>query len=199
MNVQNDDMTPAPSKYSVRLPLTNKLNPFNLCTKICIDLLVRCHRPPIWPPALPLNLTHLGRSFESVIREPTLYRILIFHVPNLMDFICYTCKSNRLRMLFHVPNLIDFLYSTCQISWTSYVPRAKSNILRMLFHVSNLIDVPRTKFHGYVPRGKSNRLLMFHVPNLIDMFHVPNLIDMFHVANLIVLIWILQYFVIYFL
>jgi hypothetical protein len=31
---------------------------FPFCKKLCILLLVRCHHPLIWPPALPLNLTY---------------------------------------------------------------------------------------------------------------------------------------------
>jgi hypothetical protein len=52
--------------------------------KMCILPQVRCHRPPIWP-ALPLELTYVASSPETVIREPTLYKLLTFLVPNLIS------------------------------------------------------------------------------------------------------------------
>jgi hypothetical protein len=79
MNIQNNNMKLVTSQYYVWLPITNKLNPLNhwydslmykktlypihgshspFHRKMCI-LLVQCHCPPIWPPTLPLNLTHI--------------------------------------------------------------------------------------------------------------------------------------------
>jgi hypothetical protein len=47
---------------------------------------VRCHRPPVLSPALPLNLTYIWLvSFETVIRELALYKLLTVHVPNLIS------------------------------------------------------------------------------------------------------------------
>jgi hypothetical protein len=41
--------------------------------------------PPIWPPALPQNVTYLGSSLENGIREPALYKLLTIHNPNLIS------------------------------------------------------------------------------------------------------------------
>jgi hypothetical protein len=63
---------------SVLVPYKNKysIHPF-----------VRCHLCPIWPPVFPLNLT-FDISFATFMRshEQTcpIYRLLTFHVPNLM-------------------------------------------------------------------------------------------------------------------
>jgi hypothetical protein len=38
-------------------PIHGSHSPFH--RKMCIPLLVWCHFPPIWPPALPLNLTYI--------------------------------------------------------------------------------------------------------------------------------------------
>jgi hypothetical protein len=105
MNIQNN-MKPVTSQYYVWHPIINKLNPLNCwydslmyerpCTqihgshfpfhrKMCILLLVWCHCPPIWPPALPLNLTYIWIDPSKLIREPTLYRLLMFYVPNLVS------------------------------------------------------------------------------------------------------------------
>jgi hypothetical protein len=53
--------------------------------KMCILPQVRCHRPLIWPPAHPLNLTYMWLVPSTIIREPALYKLLTFHVPNLMS------------------------------------------------------------------------------------------------------------------
>jgi hypothetical protein len=87
-------------------PVTNKLNPHNcwydypihkkklylihdshssFLREMCILQQCWYHRPPIWLPALSLNLTYLDSSLETVIREPTLYKFFTFHNPNLMS------------------------------------------------------------------------------------------------------------------
>jgi hypothetical protein len=53
--------------------------------KMCIPLLVRCHCPPTKS-----NL-YLNSSLETVIREPTLYKLLMFHVPNLVSIFLHIC------------------------------------------------------------------------------------------------------------
>jgi hypothetical protein len=40
-------------------PVPNSWLAFLVHRMICILILVRCHRPPIWPPALLLNLTYI--------------------------------------------------------------------------------------------------------------------------------------------
>jgi hypothetical protein len=113
MNVQNNYDT---SDFSVFHSVTNRLNPLNcwydylmhkkpvpnsciisLSTekKKCILLLVRCHRPPIWPPALPLNLTHILIVLSDTVTSiRALYKLLTFpspkyqiHIPSLKSLI----------------------------------------------------------------------------------------------------------------
>jgi hypothetical protein len=43
------------------------------------------HRPSIRLPAIPLNVTYLASSVETVIRELALYKLLKFQNPNLMS------------------------------------------------------------------------------------------------------------------
>jgi hypothetical protein len=44
------------------------------CRKMCILLLVQGHCPPIWPPALPLNVTYIWIvPPKAVIRDPKMY------------------------------------------------------------------------------------------------------------------------------
>jgi hypothetical protein len=40
-------------------PVPNSWFSFPFPYKLCIPLLVRCHCPPIWPPALPLNVAYM--------------------------------------------------------------------------------------------------------------------------------------------
>jgi hypothetical protein len=47
--------------------------------KMCILLQVRCHCPPT------KSNFYLVSSLETVIREPTLYKLLTFHNPNLIS------------------------------------------------------------------------------------------------------------------
>jgi hypothetical protein len=61
-------------------------SPFHI--KLCILLQVLCHHPPIWLPALPLNLTYICMVPSTVIRDHTLYILLTFHIPNLMPIFC---------------------------------------------------------------------------------------------------------------
>jgi hypothetical protein len=52
---------------------------------MCILPQVRCHRPPFWPPALPLDLTYISLVPSTVFRDPPLYKLLTFQVPNLVS------------------------------------------------------------------------------------------------------------------
>jgi hypothetical protein len=48
---------------------------------------------------------YLDSSLETVIREPALYKLLTFHVPNLMSiFLCLGPLSKKIRQ---GPRLID--------------------------------------------------------------------------------------------
>jgi hypothetical protein len=55
---------------------------------MCIPLLVRCH----WPPATKFNL-YLDSSLETVIREPTLYKLRMFHLMSI--FLCLGPLSKK--------------------------------------------------------------------------------------------------------
>jgi hypothetical protein len=50
--------------------------------KMCFLPQIRCHCPPIFPT---LTNLYLPSSLETVIREPALYKLLTFHVPNLIS------------------------------------------------------------------------------------------------------------------
>jgi hypothetical protein len=97
MNVQNNDITPATSQYYVWHPITNKLNPLNCWydslnaqkklylihdfhspfhRKMCVLPPVRHHSPPIWPPALSLDLTYISTVPSKLMWEPTLNKHL---------------------------------------------------------------------------------------------------------------------------
>jgi hypothetical protein len=63
--------------------------------KICIFLLVGRHRPPIWPPALPLIVTFIFFSYLGTVPgESAIYKLLKFtcakshiFIPSLSSFI----------------------------------------------------------------------------------------------------------------
>jgi hypothetical protein len=58
------------------------------CRKKYIPMLVWCHLYPIQPLILPLNLTYILTSyFETFIRDPALYKLLTFHMPNLISIL----------------------------------------------------------------------------------------------------------------
>jgi hypothetical protein len=96
---QNNDMTPGISQYYIWLPVTNKLKPlpcwydsfmykspvpnswFSFAFHLAMynHLLIRCHCPTIWLPALPLSL---DISLKTLIRELALYILHIFHTSN---------------------------------------------------------------------------------------------------------------------
>jgi hypothetical protein len=102
MNIQNNNMKPATSKYYVWHPIISNSTLLTadtnlLCTKTLYPIYgshspfhTKCvfpcwcgaTVPPIWPPALPL---HLDSSLETAIREPTLYKLLMFNFPNFMS------------------------------------------------------------------------------------------------------------------
>jgi hypothetical protein len=63
--------------------------------KMCILPQVRCHLPLIWPPALPLNLTYIW----LVPSKPALYRLLTFHVPNLISTFCSLGRLSKESVL----------------------------------------------------------------------------------------------------
>jgi hypothetical protein len=71
--------------------------------KMCITSPVRCHRPPIWLPALPLNLTYLDNSLESVIMEPALYKplnsIIQISCPYSIAWVVYPENPSRSETL----------------------------------------------------------------------------------------------------
>jgi hypothetical protein len=127
MNVQNNDTTPAISfiVYNI-LSLTNSTlstadmvllwtrmiyliddchSPFR--RKICILLQVRCHRPPVWPPALPVNLTYILTVLLplSLVNLPytgflcSLYRITCSYS---LDYIVYSKSPSKPEDLLKV-------------------------------------------------------------------------------------------------
>jgi hypothetical protein len=63
-------LTIAASELSMRFSCAQKLYHLlhgsysSFRKKKCNHLLVRCHGPPIWPPALPLNLIYLDSSLN---------------------------------------------------------------------------------------------------------------------------------------
>jgi hypothetical protein len=63
--------------------------------KMCILPQVRCHCPPIWPPVITLNLTYIWLVPSTVIREPTLYKLLTFHVPNPISIFRRLCRLSK--------------------------------------------------------------------------------------------------------
>jgi hypothetical protein len=68
------------------------------CRNMCILPQVWCHRPPIWPPVLPLNVPnlYLASSLKTLIRELALYKLLPFHSPNLISIsCCLSCWSKE--------------------------------------------------------------------------------------------------------
>jgi hypothetical protein len=71
--------------------------------KICILLLVQCHCPT------KSNL-HLDSSFKTVIREPTLYILRAFHVPNRMSLFCHLVHlSNEFVQVQNFSNMLVFM------------------------------------------------------------------------------------------
>jgi hypothetical protein len=96
-----------------KIPVPNLGFSFSSCRIVCIPLRVRCHRSPIWP-ALPLNLTYiLIVIFATITSEPALYKLIAFHVPNLITiFLCLgrlskesvqvrgSCKKARNNLIF---------------------------------------------------------------------------------------------------
>jgi hypothetical protein len=67
-------------------PVPNWWSPFPAPQKMYNPLPVQCHPSPIWPPYTKSNL-HFPISLTTVFKEPVLYRLLTFHVPNLMSIL----------------------------------------------------------------------------------------------------------------
>jgi hypothetical protein len=42
--------------------------------------LFRCHRPPISPPAFPLNVNYFATSLDTVASDPGQYKLFMFQV-----------------------------------------------------------------------------------------------------------------------
>jgi hypothetical protein len=62
--------------------------------KMCILPQVRCHRPPIWPPALPLNLTYISTvSSKLSLGSPP----------------CTNSLHSTIRVSYHIPSLGSFI------------------------------------------------------------------------------------------
>jgi hypothetical protein len=115
MNIQNNNMKPTISQYYLWHPNTNKHNSLNYwydsliykrtgtqflvpiplsIDKICNLPLVGCHCPPIWLPALPLNLTYIWivPSKLSLGSPPYTNPYVLrskshVHIPSLRSFI----------------------------------------------------------------------------------------------------------------
>jgi hypothetical protein len=77
---------------------------------------------PCWYGAMPSHLTsctptkynlYLDSSLETVIREPTLYKLLIFHVPNIMSIFLRLGRSKESVQVLGSRNIfVTCLYFT---------------------------------------------------------------------------------------
>jgi hypothetical protein len=55
---------------------------------------------PIWPPALPVNLTYFADSLDTVFKNLTLKRLQTFHIPTLMSILhCLGCSKEAFPSL----------------------------------------------------------------------------------------------------
>jgi hypothetical protein len=82
---------------------------------IHIPLLFRCHHCPIRPPVLPINPTYIAIPFATLLSILALYKLLTFHVQNLMSiFSTYVVYPNN---LFKSEGLCDILWKNYFLGW----------------------------------------------------------------------------------
>jgi hypothetical protein len=116
-------------------PVANSWFSFPFPYKMCIPSQVRCHRPPIWPTALPLNIIFilivlLILSLVNLTRTSSYVQCTKFHIhiPSLRSFIQSIRPSPRLGMKFH--NNLVFYGARFLAPWP--VPRLEDHPLSFI-------------------------------------------------------------------
>jgi hypothetical protein len=88
---------------------------------MCILPQVRCHCPPIWPPALPLNLTYIWLvPCKLWLRNPSLFKLHTFHIPNLISTFLRLGRLSEESV--QVPGSVWFFITSLFLRWRVVSP-----------------------------------------------------------------------------
>jgi hypothetical protein len=115
--------------------------------RMCILPQVRCHCPPIWP--LPLNLTYLASSLETVFSEPSLYKLLTFHVPKLISI--FHSLGHLSKESIQVRGSVIIFVTSLFLRLRVVIPTPKLENYPLSFARSCLFSVFSSNHHSFRP------------------------------------------------
>jgi hypothetical protein len=129
-------------------PIHGSHSPFD--RKMCILLLVWCHGPPIWPPALPLNLTYIWTVPLKLFLWSPPYKLLIIHVPYLVSIFRHLGRCTA-TVKFFVAKVWD------KVSVHFHVTKVRGKVL-IHFHTVDIKSIQNWRF------GPPRRILCEQCP-----------------------------------
>jgi hypothetical protein len=118
---------------------------------MCILQQVRCYRPPHMTSCTPTKSNlYLGSSLKTVISEPALYKLLTFHVPNLISI--FHSLGRLSKEFVQVQGLCKLFITNLFFTVEGYYPHAQPLSWRTLSFVRGcLYNIFAATLHSWRP------------------------------------------------